>query len=414
MDADRGDCPRAYPAKLVVKAGTTTLTGGASDLDPTRMEDLARQIAQLKRHGTAVVLVSSGAVAAGRSRLALSPDLRDVPTRQVLASVGQSVLMHVYEELFRPYGITVAQTLLTRRDLADRQGYLNTRNTLLALLDLGVLPIVNENDVTAVDEIRLGDNDTLSAMVANLLDADLLVLLTDIGGLYTADPRLHPDARLIDDVYDVDSRLERAAGISRSRHGTGGMRTKLQAARGAMRWGTTMVICGGDVPDALLRVANGEKIGTTFHPQATGLESRKRWLASGLASKGDLSVDAGAVAALTERGKSLLPAGVREVRGRFQRGEAVHVRTEAGGVVAIGLVNYDSADLEAIAGHRSDDIASILGYEFGPEVIHRNNLVILDRSPRQPLDASAAASRGKEHPRPTESPETPKGARHAG
>ncbi len=392
MCAASDACPRSYPSTVVVKAGTTTLTGGTGDLSPERMADLARQIAHLKQRGTTVVLVSSGAVAAGRGRLALSPDVRDVPTRQVLASVGQSVMMHVYEGLFRPYGITVAQTLLTRRDLADRQGYLNTRNTLMALLDLGVLPIVNENDVTAVDEIRLGDNDTLSAMVANLLDADLLVLLTDIGGLYTADPRVHPESRLIEDVFDVDVRLERAAGVSRSRHGTGGMRTKLQAARGAMRWGTTMVICRGDVPDVLLRVVGGEKVGTTFHPQATGLESRKRWLASGLASKGDVVVDPGAVAALTERGRSLLPAGVRGVSGRFQRGDAVHVRAEAGGVVAIGLANYDSADLDAIAGHRSDEIASILGYEFGPEVIHRNNLVVVDRSSHPTADTAPVAS----------------------
>lgn len=392
--AEWHDPARIWPSTMVVKAGTTTLTGGASDLDQGRMEDLARQIAQLKRQGIAVVLVSSGAVAAGRSRLALSPELRDVPARQVLASVGQSVLMHVYEELFRPHGVTVAQTLLTRRDLADRQGYLNARNTLLALLDLGVLPIVNENDVTAVDEIRLGDNDTLSAMVANLLDANLLVLLTDIGGLYTADPGLHAEAQLIEDVFDVDVRLDKAAGVSRSRHGTGGMRTKLQAARGAMRWGTTMVICRGDAPDVLLRVAAGEKIGTTFHPRATGLESRKRWLASGLASKGDLTVDDGAADALLERGKSLLPAGIRAVQGRFQRGEAVHVRTTGGGAIAIGLANYDSADVAAVAGHRSDEISSILGYEFGPEVIHRNNLVILDRTLRSPVAGPSVATLG--------------------
>lgn len=326
-----------------------------------------------------VVLVTSGAAAAGRSRLALTAGRKDVPAKQVLASVGQSVLMHMYEELFRPYGITVAQTLLTKRDLADRQAYLNTRNTLLALLEFDVLPIVNENDVTAVDELRLGDNDNLSAMVANVIDADLLVLLTDTGGLYTADPRIDAAAQLIPDVYEIDTGIEKAAGVTRTRHGTGGMATKLQAARGAMRWGTTMVICQGNTPDILLRVLQGEKVGTTFHPSGTGMESRKRWLASGLASKGELTLDSGAIVAIAERGKSLLPAGIRHVHGRFTRGDAVHLRDGNGRVIACGLSNYDASDATIIAGRRSDEIETLLGYTFGPELVHRNNLVMLNR-----------------------------------
>jgi glutamate 5-kinase len=365
---------------LVVKVGTSTLTRGGEDLDDSMMQELAEQIAKVRLAGCSVILVSSGAVVAGRRRLALPDGRKDVATKQVLASIGQSVLMHAYEQLFRPFDITVAQTLLTRRDLADRQGYLNTRNTLLALLDLNVLPIVNENDVTAVDELRVGDNDNLSAMVANLIDADLLVILTDTGGLYTADPRSHPDAKLIQDVYDVDNGLEKAAGLTRSQQGTGGMHTKLQAARGSMRWGTKMVICQGTLPNVLTRLIEGEALGTTFHPAKTGLESRKRWLASGLASKGELALDVGAIVALTERGRSLLPAGIKGVQGRFKRGEAVHMRASNGKVIACGLTSYDSTDIARIAGRRSDEIEAVLGYTYGPEVVHRNNLVLLERT----------------------------------
>jgi glutamate 5-kinase len=366
----------AHYHRIVAKVGTTSLTAGGDSLNPAAMTQLAAQIVALRSAGVSVVLVTSGAVAAGRERLGIAFDSKDLPAKQALAAVGQALLMQRWDGIFREHGVVVAQALLTRQDLSQRQGYLNARTTLLSLLDRQVLPIVNENDVVAVEEIKIGDNDQLSALVANLIDADLLVLLTDTGGLYTADPRRDPTAALVPLVAQVDAAVERLAGDSATRAGTGGMRTKLLAARTATRTGTSVIIASGADPTALLRATAGEPIGTLF-PSRAGIDGRKRWLATGVAGRGEVVVDAGAVRALLTGGKSLLPAGVRAVQGRFGRGDALLIRGEAGRAVACGLSNYDARDLALIAGRQSDEIAAVLGYTFGPEAVHRNNLVVL-------------------------------------
>jgi len=297
----------------------------------------------------------------------------------MLAALGQSALMQVYDQFFSARGVLVAQTLLTRMDLADRQGYINARNTLVGLLAHGVIPIVNENDVVAVEEIKFGDNDTLSAMVANLVDADLLLILTDIDGLYTADPRIDPSAQLIPVVKVIDEKIEAIAGASRAAYGTGGMATKVEAARLATSFGCRVIVADGSAEGIISRIINGERLGTSFLPSASRLESRKRWIVSGVVSSGHLVVDTGAQDALRHRGRSLLPAGVVEVEGTFSRGDAVNVLTKRAEKIACGLVNYGSEDVAQIMGHHSSDIESILGYQYGSEVIHRDNLVVFER-----------------------------------
>ena len=366
--------------RIVVKLGTNLLTGGTGHLDDDIMSKLVDQVAQLHRQGLELLIVSSGAIAAGRHKLGLTKELRGIPYRQVLASVGQSRLMQAYEQLFGKHGITVAQALLTKADLADRAGYLNARNTLLALLELGVLCIVNENDVVAVDEIqeaKFGDNDNLSAMVANLMDADLLIMLTDTAGLYTADPQRHPDARLIPQVETIDAEIERLAADTPGRMGTGGIATKIEAAKLATTSGITVVIADGRQPDIILRLADDEAIGTRFLPTSSKLESRKRWMLSGLSTKGKLVVDAGAALALKKQHRSLLAAGIRQVDGEFQRGDIVNIHDTGGSHLGCGITNYSSSDINAIKGAHSGQIASLLGYDYGAEIVHRNNLVIL-------------------------------------
>ena len=372
-----------YP-RIVVKAGTGILTGEQQQLDTGAMEQLVEQIAVLHKAGTEVLLVTSGAVAAGRHALRKGEERRDIPFRQALAAVGQSRLMEVYQRLFDQHGMVVAQALLTWNDLANRQGYLNVRNTALALLEAGVTPIFNENDVVAPDEIGevFGDNDRLSALITSLVDADLLIILTDIDGLYTADPRTDPNARLIERVDKVDDDILSLAGFHRNTYARGGMPTKLDAAKLVTSAGIPAVICNGRSPNPVLRIARGEGLGTYFVPTANRMESRKRWMLSGLANKGEIVVDAGAAAALREQSRSLLPAGVSKVQGDFQRGDTVYVVTSAGGGpissrVACGIANYGSADVEKIRGIRSDKIQEVLGYHYGQEVVHRNNLVIL-------------------------------------
>ena len=366
--------------RIVAKFGTGLLTGGSGHLNQEIMAGLAAQVAQLNKQGVELLVVTSGAIAAGRSKLGLTKRLRGVPFKQVLASVGQNRLMYVYEQLFSQYDITVAQALLTKADLADRAGYLNARNTLLALLELGVLCIVNENDVVAVDEIeeaKFGDNDNLSAMVVNLIDADLLLLLTDTAGLYTADPHRDPDARLISRVERIDSEIERVAAESPSRLGTGGMSTKIEAAKLATASGVTAVIADGREPDIILRLVAGEAIGTHFLPATSKLESRQRWMLSGLSTRGKLMVDAGAAVALKKQNRSLLAAGINQVAGEFQRGDIVNIHDPEGSRLGCGIANYSSSDIEAIKGAHSKEIVALLGYDYGSEVVHRNNLVVL-------------------------------------
>ncbi len=362
--------------RLVVKVGTNTLTGGEDHLDRLAMMGVVRQIARLVRDGHQVALVSSGAIVAGRQALAVSRNGKDIPFKQVLAAVGQTRLMQMWDELFSKEDLLVAQTLLTRTDLADRQGYLNSRNTLLALLERQVVPVINENDVVATEEIKIGDNDNLSALVANLIDADLLILLTDQAGLYTADPRQNKAATLITEVPVIsDDIMALAAGAGTAR-GTGGMFTKLQAARLATESGVTVLVAGGTTEDILVRAVSGDAVGTRFPSNRTRMESRKRWILSGLAGKAAAHIDAGAVTALG-RGRSLLPAGLVNVRGPFDRGDSVNIVGPEGRSIGCGVANYSSADLERIKGCRSAEIGQILGYNFGDEVIHRNNVVML-------------------------------------
>ncbi len=366
--------------RVVVKLGSNLLAGADRGLDLDCMASLVRQIARIREDGVEVVLVSSGAMASGRAILGRVPERRGVPLKQVLASVGQGRLMQAYDRLFGEHGITVAQALVSRGDLSDRLGYLNVRNTLNTLLELGVQPIVNENDVVAVEEIkgtRFGDNDNLSAMVANLVDADLLMILSDVAGLYTSDPSLNPNANLVPRVEEIDETITSLAGGTKSSEAVGGMVTKLQAASLATASGVDVVIARGRMEEVIPRLARREGLGTFFPRQTTKMESRKRWMLSGLNSRGSVRVDGGAVSAIRKGGKSLLPAGVVEVSGSFERGDVLIILDGEGTRIACGLANYGAGDAKAIAGKNSGRIIEILGYEYGSELVHRDNLVLL-------------------------------------
>ncbi len=363
--------------RIVVKLGTSTLTGGTDRLHRQRMLEIVQQIAHLHQRGQEMVVVTSGAMAAGRERLGF-PNLggRSVPAKQMLSAVGQVRLMHLYSELFDLFDIPVGQVLLTRDDLADRPRYLNARDTLLTLIERRIIPVINENDTTATHEIRVGDNDNLSALVANLLEADLLVILTDQPGLFTADPRRDQAARLISQITRIDDETWALAGGAGSAVGTGGMVTKLQAAQLAARSGVTTIIASGKEPDVLARIVKGEPLGTRFEPVATHIESRKRWL---LADKprGAVRVDAGAARKLLNGGASLLPVGITASEGDFERGETLAVFAPDGREIAHGITSYNSADVARLCGVKSNRIVEILGYTYGDAVIHRNNMVVL-------------------------------------
>lgn len=375
--------------RIVIKLGTSTLTAGTPRLAPAVIVELVRQMSQLIEAGCEVVLVSSGAIAAGRERLAMSAVPRGVQPRQMLAAIGQPRLMALYEQLFSLYGRTVGQVLLTRGDFARRRSYLNARTTLRALLDQGVVPIVNENDTTATEEIRVGDNDNLSALVANLVDADLLLLLTDQPGLFTTDPRRDPSAQLLPEITDAEipASLWAAAGQSAGGLGVGGMVTKLQAAELARRGGTTTVIAAGREPDVILRAARGEALGTRFPAVGSPLYSRERFIWTSWDGQARLTIDAGAAAAM-RAGRSLLPVGITALAGTFERGDTVAVCDLNGHELARGLVNYDAGDLARIRGQRSEHIETILGYDYGDEVIHRNHLVLRASGQAAPKDMS--------------------------
>lgn len=371
----------AGECRIVVKAGTRLLTGGGERINLEVMTALVGQIARMHARGAEMLLVTSGAVAAGRHVLGVAAGERNLPLRQALAAVGQSQLMALYDQLFRWQNISISQALLSRRDIADRLGYINIRNTLTALAERRVVPIINENDVVAVEELKgdaFGDNDTLSALVANLVDADLLVILSDVDGVYTADPHIDPAARLIPVVEHIsDDDVRALGGPSWDASGRGGMRAKLSAARLATASGVNVVIAGGRTPNVIERLAQGESLGTFFPATATKLESRKRWMLSGLSIKGEVGVDDGAVRALRQRNRSLLPVGVALVSGRFERGDIISVVDKRGAQVGCGIANYSAADIAAIKGRQSPDIADALGYNYGDEIIHRSNMVIV-------------------------------------
>ena len=362
--------------RFIVKLGTNVLTGGSDYLHRPRIVELVRQIAAARDQGIDIILVSSGAVAAGREQLRFPPRRRDMPLKQLMAAVGQSRLMHLYGQIFDLYSIPVAQTLLTRDDLRDRYRYLNARNTLQACLAHRVLPIINENDVVAIDEMRVGDNDMLSALVANLIDADLLLILSDVDGVYTEDPRSNPHAQRIAEIPRITEATYALAGSSNTR-GTGGMFTKIQAADLATRSGIAVVIASGYETDIISRVLQGEQLGTRFLPTTTSLESRKRWILAETVRHSCIVVDEGAMEALTGSGKSLLSAGIVAVEGAFGRGQTVRIYSNTKREIARGLVRYNASDLQLIKGLQSTRIADTLGYHYGPEVVHRDDMVIL-------------------------------------
>ena len=361
--------------RLVVKVGSALVTNNGAGLDLAAIDDWARQIAALRAEGREIVLVSSGAIAAGMQRLGWSERPAETHALQAAAAVGQMGLAQAYEGAFSQHGLKTAQILLTHADLADRLRYLNSRSTLSTLLELGVVPIINENDTVVTDEIKFGDNDTLGALVANLIEADALIILTDQKGLYTADPRKDPSATLISEGQAEDHRYEAMAGGAGSGISRGGMITKIRAAQRAARSGAHTLIASGRETDPLIRLAAGEVLGTLLYASSTPLAARKQWLADHLQLAGTLVLDDGAARAL-KAGASLLPIGVISVEGEFGRGAAVACCDQAGVELARGLCNYASTEARRIARHPSSEIETLLGYSDEPELIHRDNLVL--------------------------------------
>lgn len=363
--------------RIVVKIGTSTITAGGASISFPQLIELARQVAALQSEGHEIVLVTSGAVAAGREVLRKSDAPQYVSDKQMLSAIGQPQLMSVYSQIFGMYGKNVSQILLTHADLSDRKRYLNAYNTFEALLGNHIIPIVNENDTLATEEIRVGDNDNLSAHVSNLVGADLLILLTDQNGLFTADPRSNPDAVLIDEIDSpsIDLTIWNAAGASGTKLGTGGMITKLQAADFARRGGTRVVIANGSTPNIISKIINGEKQGTHLLPVISRLENRKRYILSGIKNSNELRIDDGAAEAI-RNGGSLLPVGILDLKGKFGRGDTLVIKNGTK-KIALGLASYSSEELKQIQKHHSNEIEQILGYTLGNEAVHHNNMMLL-------------------------------------
>ncbi len=371
----------AGASRIVIKVGSSLVTNDGQGLDRVAVSHWAAQIASLREQGKEVVLVSSGAVAEGMARLGWLKRPSLMHELQAAAAVGQMGLAQAYEVAFAKHNLHTAQILLTHEDLADRQRYLNARSTLFALMRLGVVPIVNENDTVATDEIRVGDNDTLGSLVTNLIEADVLIILTDQRGLYEADPRKYPDARFVSHAKAGDPRLEDMAGGAGSGIGTGGMLTKIIAAKRAARSGAHTVIASGREQNVLIRLASGECIGSELCASVPIWSARKQWMADHLRVRGKVVIDDGAIRAITEEGKSLLPVGVRSVEGDFDPGDVVAMADQNGKEYARGLVNYSSSDTRRIMGHPSSQIETLLGYITESELIHRDNLVVLFNGP---------------------------------
>lgn len=366
--------------RMVVKIGTNLLSGVSGKIETGFMDHIARQIALLHQKGIEVLLVTSGAIGAGMNEMGLKERPRTLPDRQAMAAIGQSRLMHVYDEVFSEYNLRVAQVLLTESDLKDRHHYLNARNTLLRLLELKVVPIINENDTVAVDELKIGDNDTLSARVAAKVGADVLVLLTDVEGLYTKNPNQYKDAEIIHQIDKLTPDILALAGKSINQYGTGGMMTKLLAAKAAMSSGVTMYIARGTRENTLLEIAQGDRVGTQFIPnKKLSLSSRERWIAFGSGrTQYRIIIDDGAKKALVEKNKSLLPSGIIKIEGVFKTGDIVQVLDLSGSVIARGLVNYRSDELDQIKGMKTSQISAILKHHKGyDEAIHKDNLVLM-------------------------------------
>lgn len=364
--------------RIVIKVGTSTITYANGKRNFSQIDRLAREISDLQNQGKEMILVTSGAVAVGVDRMGLPGKPKTIPGKQAAAAVGQGVLMHTYEKFFADYGQIVAQVLITKTEAIDRHRYTNTRNTFMELMRQRVIPIVNENDVVALDELKIGDNDNMSALVAGIVDADLVIILSDVDGLYTANPQTHPDAVIVPEVAEITPEIEASAGGVGSARGTGGMATKIQAAKAAISSGIHLVIASGTEKNAITRVLQGEELGTLFVSRENRLQFRKRWLAFGAKIAGSIVVDDGCAKAIRKAGGcSILPAGVFAVQGEFLPGSTVSVIDKDAHELARGLVHYSSAELEQIKGCNSGEIANILGHKNFDEVIHRDDLVIL-------------------------------------
>ena len=364
--------------RIVIKVGTSTITYANGKRNFSQIDRLAREISDLQNQGKEMILVTSGAVAVGVDRMGLPGKPKTIPGKQAAAAVGQGVLMHTYEKFFADYGQIVAQVLITKTEAIDRHRYTNTRNTFMELMRQRVIPIVNENDVVALDELKIGDNDNMSALVAGIVDADLVIILSDVDGLYTANPQTHPDAVIVPEVMEITPEIEASAGGVGSARGTGGMATKIQAAKAATSSGIHLVIASGTEKNAITRVLQGEELGTLFVSRENRLQFRKRWLAFGAKIAGSIVVDDGCAKAIRKAGGcSILPAGVFAVQGEFLPGSTVSVIDKDAHELARGLVHYSSAELEQIKGCNSGEIANILGHKNFDEVIHRDDLVIL-------------------------------------
>ncbi|AZS51369.1 glutamate 5-kinase [Entomomonas moraniae] len=361
--------------RWVIKIGSSLLTADGKGLDPEAMSSWVKQMVTLREAGIELILVSSGAIAAGMSKLNWDTRPKEMHKLQAAAAVGQMILVQAWENCFDQFNCQAAQILLTHEDLSDRQRYLNARTTLRTLVELNIIPVINENDTVTTDEIQFGDNDTLAALVANLVEADLLVILTDRDGMFDADPRTNPNAQLITETKASDSSLDKIAGGAGSL-GRGGMQTKLRAARFAARSGTNTIIVGGKIPNVITKLQHGEKLGTLLVPDHTPIAARKQWLAGQLQVRGKITLDDGAVKALLTRHKSLLPVGVRQVTGDFSRGEIVSCINNKGDEIARGLVNYSANEARQIMGLASDEIERTLGFLNEPELIHKDNLII--------------------------------------
>ena len=377
MLVDRKDLKNAK--RIVVKVGSSTITHANGKCDFSRIDKLARELSDWQNQGKEMILVTSGAVAVGVDRLGLPGKPKTIPGKQAAAAVGRGILMHTYEKIFAEYGQVVAQVLLTRMETIDRHRYTNARNTFMELIKQRVIPIVNENDVVALDELKIGDNDNMSALVASIVDADLVIILSDVDGLYTANPQTHPDAKLVSRVEEITPEIEASAGGAGSSVGTGGMFTKIQAAKNATTSGINLVIASGSEKEAISRILEGEEVGTLFVSKENRLQFRKRWLAFGSRIMGRVIVDSGCEQAIKKAGGcSILPVGIAAVEGDFEAGNTVSVVTAGGREIARGLSHYSSDELKKIAGCQTAEIEERLGHKAFDEVIHRDDLVILN------------------------------------
>lgn len=363
--------------RIVIKVGTSTLTYGTGKLNFSRIEKLVRELSDLANQGKEIILVTSGAVGAGMDRMGIKERPKTIPEKQALAAVGQGILMHTYEKIFGEYGQTVAQVLLTRENSLQHHQYTHCRNALLTLLHMGVIPVINENDAVAVEELKIGDNDTLSATVATLVDADVLIILSDIEGLYTANPQTDKTAKLISEIKEITPEIDALAGGAGSKLGTGGMFTKIQAAKIAGNAGVTMLIASGSREGIVCDILEGKSFGTIFPAKEAHLKVRKSWLAFGTRIVGEVSVDAGCQAALLNEGSSLLAVGITKACGTFSKGDTVRILSEHGQEIARGMINYNADQLNLILGKSTKEIKNILGVLTVDEVVHRDNMILM-------------------------------------